>query len=105
MPDLDGGHYFLTALLPIDNRGIVEHEGFKSSPVHMVREALETLPTALQSPAAEAIGVQSPSAPGPRTPLSRFVVIDQPFFNGRDPSDAVVGTFTLPNLLEGDPPD
>jgi hypothetical protein len=105
MPDLDGGHYFLTALLPIDNRGIVEHEGFKSSPVHMVREALETLPTALQSQAAEEIGVQSPFARSLRTHLCRFVVIDQPFFNGRDPSDAVVGTFTLPNLLEGDPPD
>ena len=45
MPNLDGGHYFFTALLPIDNHGIVEHGAFKSSPVHMVRDALEALPT------------------------------------------------------------
>ncbi len=105
MPDLDGGHYFLTALLPIDNRGIVEHQGLRSSPVHMVREALQTLPTALQSAAAEEIGIQSPFARSSRTHLCRFVVIDQPLFNGRDPSDAVVGAVTNPNLLEGDPPD
>jgi hypothetical protein len=105
MPDLDGGHYFLTALLPIDNRGIVEHEGFKSSPVHMVREALHTLPTALHSVAAEDVGIQSPFARSLRTHLCRFVVIDQPYFNGRDPSDAVVGAITNPNLLEGDRPD
>ena len=49
MPNLDGGHYFFTALVPICNVGIVQHEAMKSSPIHMVREALETLPTALQS--------------------------------------------------------
>jgi len=49
MPNLDGGHYFFTALLPIDNRVIVEHGAMKSSPVHMVRDALEALPTALQT--------------------------------------------------------
>jgi hypothetical protein len=92
MPDLDGGHYFFTALVPVCNQGIVAHapaEGsprrdmMKSSPIHMVREALETLPTALQSRVAEEIGIQSPFARSARTHFARFVVIDQPFFNGR----------------------
>jgi hypothetical protein len=101
MPDFDGGHYFFTALVPVCNKGIVRHEAaksapggeaaapMKSSPIHMVREALETLPTALQSHAAEEIGIQSPFARSPYTHFARFVVLDQPFYNGRDHSDAL----------------
>jgi hypothetical protein len=101
MPDFDGGHYFFTALVPVCNKGIVQHEAAKSapggeadapmrsSPIHMVREALETLPTALQSHAAEEIGIQSPFARSPYTHFARFVVLDQPFYNGRDHSDAL----------------
>jgi hypothetical protein len=105
MPNLDGGHYFLTALLPIDNRGIVEHEGMKSSPIHMVREALETLPTALQSPAAEEVGIQSPFARSTRTHLARLVVIDQPFFNGRNPADSIMSAVKGTDLLTPQPID
>ena len=50
MPNFDGGHYFLTAILPIDNGGVFQHAGVVSSPVNLVRDALEALPTALQSP-------------------------------------------------------
>ena len=84
MPNLDGGHYFFTALLPIDNHGVVEHGAFKSSPVHMVRDALEALPTALQTPASEKIGIPSPFARSLRTHFLRLFVIDAPAYNGRD---------------------
>lgn len=99
MPNLDGGHYFLTAIVPIKNDVIVEHEGLRSSPVHMVREALETLPTALQSPEAVKVGIQSPFARSLRTHFARFVVLDQPFFNGRDHSDAVADAVHGTDLL------
>ena len=99
MPNLDGGHYFYTGLVPIRNEGIVEHEGLKSSPIHMVREALETLPTALQSHAAEKIGVQSPFARSLRTHFARLVVVDQPNYNGRDHQDALVGAIKGTQLL------
>lgn len=92
MPDFDGGHYFFTAVVPVCNRGIVEHEGMKSSPIHMVRETLETLPTALQSHAAEAVGIQSPFARSTRTHFIRFVVLDQPYYNGRNHEDALALT-------------
>jgi hypothetical protein len=105
MPNLDGGHYFFTALVPVCNVGIVEHEGMKSSPIHMVREALETLPTALQSHAAEKIGIQSPFARSLRTHFARFVVLDQPFYNGRDHADALVSAIKGTDLLEAQPSD
>ena len=97
MPSFDGGHYFFTALVPVCNRGIVEHQGFgheamRSSPIHMVREALETLPTALQSRASEEVGIQSPFARSTRTHFARLVVLDQPFYNGRDRADAIIST-------------
>jgi hypothetical protein len=105
MPSLDGGHYFLTALLPIDDRGIIEHDGLRSSPVHMVREALETLPTALQSPASARIGLQSPFARSLRTHFARFVVIDAPFDNGRDPADSILSAIQGTDLLSPQPLD
>ncbi|HZZ88184.1 MAG TPA: hypothetical protein VFE13_07590 [Caulobacteraceae bacterium] len=105
MPSLDGGHYFFTALLPIDNRGIVEHGAFKSSPVHMVRDALEALPTALQTRAAEEIGIQSPFARSLRTHFVRIFVIDAPYFNGRDPADSIQSAVRATDLLAAQPND
>jgi hypothetical protein len=105
MPNLDGGHYFFTAVVPVCNVGIVEHEGMKSSPIHMVREALETLPTALQSPVTERTGIQSPFARSLRTHFARFVVLDEPFYNGRDHEDALVAAVTGVDLLKPQPDD
>lgn len=105
MPSFDGGHYFFTAIVPICNDGIVEHEGLKSSPIHMVREALETLPTALQSRAAEKVGIQSPFARSNRTHFARLVVLDQPFFNGRDRGDAIAAAIMNTDLLASEPVD
>ena len=105
MPNFDGGHYFFTAVVPICNVGIVQHGTLKSSPIHMVREALETLPTALQSRVTEDVGIQSPFARSLRTHFARFVVLDQPFFNGRDHGDALVAAVRDTNLLEAQPVD
>jgi hypothetical protein len=105
MPNLDGGHYFFTALLPIDNRGIVEHGAFKSAPAHMVRDALEALPTALQTPASEEIGIQSPFARSLHTHFVRIFVIDAPFYNGRDPADSIVSAIRATDLLAAQPND
>jgi hypothetical protein len=105
MPNLDGNHYFFTALVPVWNEGIVEHDGIRSSPIHMVREALETLPTALQSKATEKIGIQSPFARSLRTHFVRFVIVDQPFYNGRDRADALASAVCNRDLLKAEPSD
>ena len=43
MPNIDVNTYFFTAVVPVCNEGIVERGGMKSSPVHVVREVLETV--------------------------------------------------------------
>lgn len=105
MPNLDGGHYFLTALLPIDNHGVVEHGAFKSSPVHMVRDALEALPTALQTVESEKIGIQSPFARSLRTHFVRLFVIDAPAYNGRDNAGTLRSLIDNVDLLQAQPVD
>ena len=105
MPDIDVNTYFFTAIVPVCNEGIVEHDGIRSSPIHVVREALETLPTALQSHATEEIGLNSPFSRNLRTHFARFVVLDQPNFNGRDHSDALVNAVMGTNLLQPQPVD
>jgi hypothetical protein len=89
MPNFDGGHYFLTALIPIVQDTLVEQDGMKHSPIQLVRSALSTLPTSLQTPVTERMGLNSPFARTRRTHLARFVVIDQAMYNGRDPKDAI----------------
>ncbi|KTF68509.1 hypothetical protein ACNFJ7_05690 [Sphingomonas sp. HT-1] len=105
MANIDVSSYFFTAAVPVCNEGIVEHDGIKSSPIHVVREVLETLPTALQSHATEEIGLNSPFSRNLRTHFTRFVILDQPYFNGRDHSDALVNAIRGTNLLEPQPVD
>jgi len=94
MPNFDGGHYFLTALLPIRNDTLVRDDLTLTSPVHLVRQALAVIPKAQQSPSTLATGAKyglnSPFARSLRTHFARFVVIDDTIFNGRDPVDPIV---------------
>lgn len=105
MPNIDVNTYFFTAIVPVCNEGIVEHDGIKSSPIHVVREVLETLPTALQSHATEAIGLNSPFSRNLRTHFVRLVVLDQPNFNGRNPRDTLVNAVKGTSLLQDQPVD
>ncbi|MCW3846039.1 hypothetical protein OF829_02230 [Sphingomonas sp. LB-2] len=105
MPNIDVSSYFFTAAVPVCNDGIVEHDGMKSSPIHVMREVLETLPTALQSHATEEIGLNSPFSRSLRTHFARLVVIDQPNFNGRDHSNALVNAIKGTDLLDPQPVD
>ena len=90
MPDLDGAHGYLTALLPLHTAPCERDDGTITSPAHAVRELLAGWPTAQHSPACAASGLQSPFAASTSTHLARFAVIDQPAFNGRTPQDAIL---------------
>lgn len=119
MPNFDAGSYFLTILAPVKT-GLVpldfgRHEGSwdqrlraaeideaartgtalaaetEISWTQRLRMVLATLPTALQSPATERIGVQSPFARNMRTHLCRLVVIDDVVYNGRITSKPIIG--------------
>ena len=105
MPNLDGGHYFLTTLLPIDNKRIFRENGVVSAAVDLVREALEVLPTALQSPATEEIGIESPFARSQHTHFARLFVIDNPADNGRDPVNTLASLGEKVDLLQAQPVD
>ena len=89
MPNFDGGHYFLTALIPIKSAEYVEQDGRKNSPVHMVRNALAVLPKARQSPVTEQTEFNSPFARNTRTHFARLFVIDDVINNGRNPVNAL----------------
>lgn len=119
MPNFDVGSYFLTILAPV-RQGVVppDYGAGKGSWDERMRSAaaseasetgvplqqetdivwsqrlrmvLATLPTALQSPATERIGVQSPFARNMRTHLCRLVVIDDVVYNGRVGSKPIIG--------------
>jgi hypothetical protein len=90
MPTIDGGHIFLTCLAPV-KLGEVAHPGGQiTTHSHMLREELANLPTAAQSPVSITTGLPSPFSRCTRTHFLRLFVIDQPMFNGRDPSDPLV---------------
>ena len=105
MPNIDGGHYFLTALLPIDTAPIVAPDGVVRLPVQLLREKLFHLPTARQAEGAQESDANSPFARNLRTHFARLVVIDDTVFNGRDPANAVSVPLTGKSPLVAQPVD
>jgi hypothetical protein len=91
MPNFDGGHYFLTALIPVRTDPVADPRGAGNitSHVHALREVLARMPPALQTWATEQTGINSPFARDPRTHFARFVVVDDVAFNGRVHRDAI----------------
>lgn len=92
MPNFDGGHYFLTALIPVRTDPAQDPRGAEwvTSHTHCLREKLASLPTALQTWATEGTGINSPFARDSRTHFARLVVVDDVAFNGRDQRDPIV---------------
>lgn len=90
MADLDSGHLFLTTMAPIKGTNANATEGVSHE--QKVRIALAQLPTALQSPATQSIGVNSPLARNRRTHLARMFVLSDIVFNGRNPQNPIVAT-------------
>lgn len=90
MPTFDTGHLFLTFLSPIKPDPTIDPSGVVVSNAQLLRMTLALLPTALQSPATQNIGENSPFARNHQTHLCRFFVLDDTIFNGRNPTDALV---------------
>ncbi|NKC32865.1 hypothetical protein [Falsiroseomonas selenitidurans] len=108
MPNFDGGHYFLTALIPVrqDLCADPRTDATVTSHLHELRAALAALPTALQTPATEAIGLNSPFARSDRTHFARFAVLDDVAFNGRGQRDPIAVSLRLAKPpSEADPVD
>jgi len=102
MPTFDGGHCFLTTLIPIETADVVDRGGWKSSHVQMAREALAVLPTAHQSAVTETLACNSPFAKCTKTHFARLVVLDDVIYNGRMPTSALLDQSdrTIPQAID-----
>jgi hypothetical protein len=89
MPTFDGGHYFLTALIPIRTDTFDDGES-GTSPVHALRKVVDTMPTATPSDG----GRQSLFARNTRNHFARLVIIDDVAYNGRDARNTLVAALT-----------
>jgi hypothetical protein len=105
MPNIDGGHYFLTLLAPVKVGEPVAADGRVTTHSHLLREELANLPTAQQSPVSIDTGLVSPFARCRRTHFLRLFVIDQPMFNGRDPMDPLLNVIVKKDPLVHQPFD
>lgn len=107
MPNFDGGHYFLTVLIPVRTDPVQDPRSTSSvtSHTHALRERLASLPTALQTWATEKIGLNSPFARDGRTHFARFAVLDNPAYNGRDRRDPIRVALVGPDPVVADPVD
>jgi hypothetical protein len=87
MPTFDGGHYFLTVLVPVKTKPIPDGSAF-TSPVHALRKRLAMLPPAQQTP--DCCDGQSPFALNARNHFACFVIIDDVAYNGRQTENSIV---------------
>jgi hypothetical protein len=102
MPTYDGGHYFLTALVPI-RTDVVKDGTAVTSPVHALRKHLSMMATAAQTLACG--GGQSPFAGNRLNHFVRLVVIDDVAYNGRETRDTLLTAASGDNLMDAQPHD
>ena len=98
MPNFDAGRYFLTVLAPLKPQ--------QADPYRLtLAQELSLWPTALQSPATEATGLNSPFALNRRNHLARFAILDDVVYNGAPPIDPIVGRLTGRDPITPQPVD
>lgn len=105
MPDVDGGHCFLTALAPVRIGEMTRPDGSVTSRVQLLREELALIPTAAQSPVSVEGGMQSPFVGSRRTHFLRLFIIDQPMWNGRVGMDPLLARLRRVDPLVHQPVD
>jgi hypothetical protein len=86
MPTFDGGHYFLTVLVPVRTNPVHDGSAF-TSPVHALRKRLARLPPAQHTPGC--LEGESPFTRNTRNHFARFVIIDDVAYNGRQTENSI----------------
>jgi hypothetical protein len=103
MPNFDAGRYFLTVLAPLKSR---RRELYADGVSTMTLEQdLALWATALQSPATQETGVNSPFARNRRNHLARFAILDDVVYNGAPPVDPILGRLTGRDPITPQPVD
>ena len=91
MPNLDGGHYFLTVLAPIRVDTMIDPVvGRSRSHREMLAQKLALIATGRQTAASPPSGWLSPFSRNTLNHFARFVIIDRPAFNGRVSGDSLI---------------
>jgi hypothetical protein len=102
MPTFDGGHYFLSALVPV-RTDPVQDDGAVTSPVHALRKRLDMMPTPGQTPARP--GEKSPFTCNTRNHFVRLVIIDDVAYNGRSARSTLLNGLRPAVLTAAQPQD
>jgi hypothetical protein len=102
MPTFDGGHYFLTAVIPI-RTAPVEDGLAVTSPVHALRKRLSLMPTGAETLARS--GGESPFARNKRNHFARFVIIDDVAYAGRTARNTLWARVRRDDLVVAQPQD
>jgi hypothetical protein len=102
MPTFDGGHYFLTVVIPIRTTPVKDGLAV-TSPVHALRKRLSLMPTAAETLARG--GGQSPFARNKRNHFARFVIIDDVAYSGRTGRNTLWGLVRGGDLAVAQPQD
>lgn len=106
MPDLDGGHLFLTVLVPVRTDVMLDPVvGRSRSHRHMLAQKLALIPTGRQTAASSPDGWTSPFSRNTRNHFARLAIIDGPAFNGRTSDDTLVGLLKGTDPLVAQPAD
>jgi hypothetical protein len=106
MPNLDGGHYFLTVLAPIKVDTIVGPVvGRSYSHRQQLAQKLALLATGRQTAVSPENAWQSPFARNHFNHFTRLVIIDDPAFNGRISPDTLLAAVRDINPLKPQPVD
>lgn len=101
MPNLDGGHYFLTVLAPIRVVPLEGDVGRSYAHRQQLAQKLALIATGRQTAASPEGAWSSPFARNTLNHFARFVIIDAPAFNGRTPGDTLVNLVRKINPLAG----
>lgn len=106
MPNLDGGHYFLTVLAPIRTDTVIDPVvGRSRSHVHSLAQKLALLAVGPQTAETPPDAWPSPFSRNKLNHFARFVIVNGPNYNGRDSGDSVISTLTGVNPLAPQPVD
>jgi hypothetical protein len=106
MPNLDGGHYFLTVLAPIRTDTVIDPVvGRSRSHVHTLAQKLALLAAGPQTAETPPDAWPSPFSRNKLNHFARFVIINGPNYNGRESGDSVLATLTGVNPLTPQPVD
>ena len=100
MPDVDGGHYFLTVLAPVRTDTVQYDVGRTRTHASQLAQKLALVPTGRQGAGLPADAWPSPFSRNTINHFARFAIIDQPHFNGRIGGDALVGAITGRNPMD-----